>query len=208
MISITPNSSAYAPQDAKHHALDQLLQTLQVGKVYRREDFAMVSKAVDRHLQQLVSQGALKRIAQGLYHAPQKSVFGDVPPDDHELVTAFLKDSDFLVFSPSHYNSLGLGLTQLYNKTVVYNHKRHGTFVFGHRQFDFRVKHRFPQTLSPEFLLVDVINNLHELAENQHSLIERTRQKLTSFDTVKLTDAISKYGSVATQKRFRAWLNA
>ena len=104
---------------------------LHAGKVYRREDLALVSNAVDRHLRELVSGGALKRLAQGLYYAPKKSAFGVLPPDDQELVATFLRDKDFLVFSPSSYNTLGLGTSQLYNKTLVYNHKRHGLFSFG-----------------------------------------------------------------------------
>ena len=143
----------------QQHAVDQMAKMLHAGKVYRREELARISNAVDRHLRELVSDGALKRLAQGLYYAPKKSVFGVLPPEDHELVSVFLRDKDFLVFSPSSYNTLGLGTSQLYNKTLVYNHKRHGLFSFGNRQFDFRVKPRFPQTLTPEFLLVDVINN-------------------------------------------------
>jgi hypothetical protein len=38
------------------------------------------------------------------------------------LVESFLKDSDFLMVKPNLYNTLGLGLTQLYNTTWVYNH--------------------------------------------------------------------------------------
>jgi hypothetical protein len=135
--------------------------------VYRREDLTLFSNAVDRHLRELVSEGALKRLAQGLYYAPKKSMFGVLPPDDHELVTTFLRDKDFLLFSLSSYNTLGVGTSQLYNKTLVYNHKRHGIFSFGNRQFDFRVKPRFPQKLTPEFLSVDIINNLDELAEDK-----------------------------------------
>ena len=146
--------------------MDHVARMLHAGKVYRREDLAQVSNAVDRHLRELVSGGALKRLAQGLYYVPKKSVFGVLPPDDQELVATFLRDKDFLVFSPSSYNTLGLGTSQLYNKTLVYNHKRHGLFSFGNRQFDFRVKPRFPKKLTPEFLLVDAINNLDDLVRH------------------------------------------
>lgn len=181
---------------------------LHAGKVYRREDLARFSNAVDRHLSELVSSGALKRLAQGLYYAPKKSVFGILPPEDHELVAAFLRDKNFLVFSPSSYNTLGLGTSQLYNKTLVYNHKRHGLFSFGSRQFDFRVKPRFPQQLTPEFLLIDAINNLDELAEDKNVVLRMAEQKLPTFDSARLKHAMTEYGSVATQKRFRWWLNA
>lgn len=187
--------------------MDQVTGMLHAGKVYRREDLAQVSNAVDRHLRELVSDGALKRLAQGLYYAPKKSVFGTLPPDDQELIATFLKDKDFLVFNPSSYNTLGLGTTQLYNKTFVYNRKRHGLFSFGNRHFDFRVKPRFPKKLSPEFLLVDAINNLNELAEDKNQVLQMVERKLSNFDRAKLNRAVSDYGSVATKKRFMQWLD-
>lgn len=200
-----PSASPSVP--TRQYALDHVAKMLRAGKVYRREDLTRVSNAVDRHLRELVSGGALKRLAQGLYYAPRKSVFGVLPPDDQELVAAFLRDKDFLVFSPSSYNALGLGTSQLYNKTLVYNHKRHGLFSFGNRQFDFRVKPRFPKMLTPEFLLVDTVNNLDELAEDKNQVLQMVERKLSAFDQVRLKQAVSDYGSVATQKRFLRWLN-
>lgn len=207
-MKLATTSFANQSLPTRRHALDQVAGTLRAGKVYRREDLAQVSNAVDRHLRELVSDGALKRLAQGLYYVPKKSVFGVLPPDDQELVAAFLRDKDFLVFSPSSYNTLGLGTTQLYNKTLVYNHKRHGLFSFGNRQFDFRVKPRFPKKLTPEFLLVDAINNLDELAEDKNQVFQMVERKLSGFDQTKLKRVVSTYGSVATKKRFTRWLNA
>lgn len=83
--------------------------------------------------------------------------------------------------------------------------KRHGIFSFGNRQFDFRVKPRFPKKLTPEFLLVDAINNLDELAEDKHQVLQMVERKLSGFDQAKLTRAVSDYGSIATKKRFRLW---
>ena len=205
-LAVAPFASPSLP--TRQYALDQVARMLHAGKVYRREDLAQVSNAVDRHLRELVSGGALKRLAQGLYYVPKKSVFGVLPPDDQELVATFLRDKDFLVFSPSSYNTLGLGTSQLYNKTLVYNHKRHGLFSFGSRQFDFRVKPRFPKKLTPEFLLVDVINNLDELVEDKNQVLQMVERKLSGFDQAKLTRAVSDYGTVATKKRFMRWLNA
>ena len=78
-----------------------------------------------------------------------------------------MKDRRFLLASPNAYNRLGVGTTQLYDKTVVYNHKRHGRYSLGGRTFDFRMKSSFPKTADTEFLLVDLVNNLNQLAENQ-----------------------------------------
>ena len=89
-------------------ALEQVRQVLKPGRVYRRADLLAVSNSVDRHLQALVQAGDLRKLAQGLYYASRKSVFGELPPDDAELVRSFLRDDDFLLFSPSAYNTVGL----------------------------------------------------------------------------------------------------
>ncbi|MGB3880191.1 MAG: hypothetical protein WA955_06380 [Diaphorobacter nitroreducens] len=179
---------------------------LRSGRVYRREDLARLSTAVDRHLRELVASGKLRKLAQGLYHAPKHSSFGPLPPADEQVVGGFLRDKDFLVFSPSAYNAVGLGTTQLYNRTLVYNHKRHGVFKLGNRQFDFRVKPRFPRKLTPEFLFVDLLNNLDELAEDRDAVLSQARNRLSSFNPSRLQHAADNYGSVATRKRLREWV--
>lgn len=197
----TASTTAESVRDGASHLAGQL----KPGRVYRREDLARLSTAVDRHLRQLVTSGRLRKLAQGLYHSPKQSAFGLLPPADDLVVESFLRDKDFLVFSPSAYNTVGLGTTQLYNRTLVYNHKRHGVFTLGNRQFDFRIKPRFPKKLTPEFLFVDLLNNLDELAEDRDAVLRQARSKLSTFDAARLQRAIESYGSVATRKRFRGW---
>lgn len=203
MPNTTSRSRSLLREGAAH-----LASELRPGRVYRREDLARLSTAVDRHLRELVASGKLKKLAQGLYHAPKSSGFGPLPPDDEQLVGSFLRDKDFLAFSPSAYNAVGVGTTQLYNRTLVYNHKRHGIFKLGNRQFDFRVKPRFPKKLTPEFLYVDLLNNLNELAEDRETVLRQARGKLTSFDSARLQRTADSFGSVATRKRLREWWGA
>jgi hypothetical protein len=199
------SATATLPTPPLRCATAQLADELQAGRVYRREDLASLSNAVDRHLHELVSTGLLKKLAQGLYYAPKQSNFGPLPPTDEQVVRGFLRDKDFLVFSPSLYNTVGLGTTQLYNSTLVYNHKRHGVFRLGNRQFDFRVKPRFPQKLTPEFLYVDLLNNLGELAEDRDAVLNQARTKLLSFNPSRLQEALDSYGNMATRKSVREW---
>lgn len=186
-----------------------LVKHLRAGKVYRREDLVPYSTSVDRELQQLVAAGRLTKAAQGLYYAPRKSVFGDAPPPESEMLAAFLKDKNFLSFNPSVYNSLRLGTTQLYNKAIVYNHKRHGKFRLGNREYDFRVKHRFPlpSQVTSEYLLVDMLNNFDELAEDEDHVFAIARRKLPQFDAKKLQKALQDYGSAVTRRLMKGWLN-
>ncbi len=181
---------------------------VRVGKVYRREDLQPFSSSVDRELQRLVAAGTLRKLAQGLYYKPRKNVFGEVPPEEKDLLAVFLRDKNFLSFNPSVYNSLRLGTTQLYNKTLVYNHKRHGQFELDRRVYDFRVKHRFPKPaqVSPEFLLVDMLNNLAELAEDEALILDQAQRRLDSFDQKQLRKMLDEYGSSATKRRVGRWL--
>ena len=203
-MAVAVSSSVEALRGATAH----LAAELRAGRVYRREDLARMSNAVDRHLRELVASGRLKKLAQGLYHAPRQSSFGPLPPDDADVVGEFLRDKDFLVFSPSAYNAVGLGTTQLYNRTLVYNHKRHGVFNLGKRQFDFRMKPRFPKKLTSEFLYVDLLNNLDDLAEDRDAVLRQAHGKLPSFDRARLQRAVEGFGTVATRKRVREWVGA
>ena len=117
-------------------------------------------------------------------------------------MSAFLKDNRFLITSPNAYNSLGVGTTQLYNETVVYNHKRHGNFKLGGREFRFRMKPNFPRSLSKEFLLIDLVNNLDRLAEDTDEVLARVREMVPSMDTQALSQAVSEYGGVRAKKFF------
>ena len=202
------SATTVSSPDLLRGAAAHLAGELQAGRVYRREDLARLSTAVDRHLRDLVATGKLKKLAQGLYHAPKQSSFGPLPPADEQVVGSFLRDKDFLVFSPSAYNTVGLGTTQLYNRTLVYNHKRHGVFRLGNRQFEFRMKPRFPKKLTPEFLYVDLLNNLQELAEDHDAVLRQARSKLPSFDPTRLQRAADSFGSMATRKLLREWADA
>jgi hypothetical protein len=187
--------------------LEVLKSRLKQGRVYRREDLIEWSNAIDRHLEKLVEESVLEKLAQGLYYVPKISAFGKVPPDEDVLVRGFLKDDRFLLVSPNSYNSLGVGTTQLYNKKVVYNHKRHGIFKLGNREFDFQRKYDFPTKITQEFLLVDLVNNLEELAEDRAVVLNKVLSKAKQLPTQKLKLAITKYGSVKAKKLFKEVIN-
>jgi hypothetical protein len=188
--------------------LEQLKKHLKPGHAYRRADLARWSTSVDRHLKELVESGTLKKLSGGLYAYPKETAFGPAPASDKDVVAAFLKGDRFLLTSLNAYNSLGVGTTQLYDKTVVYNHKRHGDFQLGGRKFAFRVKPRFPKSLTKEFLLVDLVNNLDQLAEAKDEVLKRAMEKAASSDDPQLRRAVRDYGNERTKKLFEQALKA
>lgn len=180
--------------------LQELKKHLKRGKVYRRADLSKWSKSVDRHLDELVQEGTLQKLSQGLYYYPEVTVFGETPPEEEEVVRSFLKDKRFLLTSLNAYNTLGVGTTQLYNSKTVYNHKRHGDFNLGGMTFSFRVKPHFPLKATPEFLLVDLLNNLDQLAEYPKEVVSKVRLKAKTMDVKKLKKSLQEYGSVKAKK--------
>ncbi len=181
----------------------KLASHLKTGRTYRREMLVPFSKAIDRDLMKLTQQGILEKVGSGLYYKPATSRFGNLPPRDEELIKHFLRDNVFLLYSWNQYNTLGLGLTQLYNRLVVYNYKRHGLFQLAEKTFDFRRPARgFPKEVTVEFLLVDLVNNLNELAENTQAIKIQIKERIAKFNSKKLAYYVKSYGKVATQRFF------
>lgn len=183
-------------------AAEKLMDSMTPGRVYRRQEFQSLSNNLTRDLNKLVQSKDLVRAAAGLYYRPEMTRVGPRPAKPEEVVRAFLNDDDFLLTSLDDYNPLGLGLTQLYNETIVYNRKRHGRFVLDGRRYSFRRPRDFPRTLSKEFLYVEALNNRKELLEDTSRLEALLAAQTRKLDRSKLLHTANSYGKVATKKFF------
>ena len=187
-------------------ALELMESSLNPGGVYRRSDFEEFTSNVDRNLAKLVKKGLFQKLQNGLYLCPKKTPFGLAFPDERELLSKFLNDDHFVVYGPSIFNSLGLGTTQLYDKKVVFNRKRHGKMKLGKRTYFFHRWREAPKSLSKEFLLVEMLNRLNELAEDHSMVMENVEKKLHEFNTMKLYNALNRFGTNSTQNKLRPLL--
>ncbi len=186
--------------------LTKLKSALVPGEVYRRADLAPLSSNVDRHLAKLVAEGHLKKISQGMYAAPKTTEFGEAPPNNESLLKSFLKDDHFVVYGPSQFNALGLGTTQMYNRLIVFNRKRVGEFNLGGRTYSFHRWREAPKQLTREFLVVELLSRIDELAEDRQQVLTTLKQKLAGFNRRRLLIASSKYGTLSSQKRLKRLL--
>jgi len=182
---------------------ERLKNAMSSGRVYRRQDLEGFSTAVDRDLKTLVESGAVRKLAGGLYYHPRKTTWGTTPPKDRELVRAFLKTDDFLLTSYNNFNPLGLGLTQVYNTYVVYNHRRAGDFQLGKKHFKFRLVPAYPATFSKEYLLVDLLNNLKNLPDDVAAVHRNLKSRLNEFDRDKVSECLKLYGTPAAKRELR-----
>jgi hypothetical protein len=187
---------------------DKLKDAMRRGWVYRRQDLGGLTTTVDRDLKTLTESGEVRKLGYGLYYRPRNNPFGDTPPEERELVRAFLKTDDFLLTSDNYFTQLGLGLTQLYNNHVVYNHKRSGKFLIGGQHFNFRVMPAYPKKLSKEFLLVDLFNNLRRLPDNSELVLQNIKEQAKEFDRDRVSENLADYGKPAARTVLREVFHA
>jgi hypothetical protein len=189
-----------ARKEATVTALVELKRHLRPGQVYRRKDLARWTNAVDRHVRQLVGEGRLEKVSNGVYMAPRKTRFGSAPAKPEKLVETFLGDDRFLMVSPNAYNGLGVGTTQLHNVPVVYNHKRHGRFTLDGHEYDFRLRPTVPAQLNEEVLLVDLLHNLDRLPEDKSEVLPRALERARTMDRKRLARAVRDFGSARAER--------
>ena len=176
---------------------EKLGNAMAPGRVFRRHELAAFTTAVDRDVRTLVRDGAVRKLKGGLYLRPRRNAFGDAPPRDEEIVRAFLKTDDFLLTSFNHFNALGLGLTQLYGETRVYNHKRTGVHELGGKRFHFLRVPAFPRALSREYLVVDLLNHLDRLPDDAARARRLLPSLLATLDAEALRVNLERYGRPA-----------
>ena len=182
---------------------------LQVGRVYRTEDFRSRSSNPPRFARRLEREGALRRLARGLYCKPARSRFGEVPPGDGELLRAFLRGTPFVVTGPERWNALGLGSTAVFPTTLVYNRKRSGDFALDGRSFRLR-RVAFPTHPSPEWFVVDLFENADIAGVARGDLAVTLRRAVLAgqFDRDRLTQMAEAFGTRRTRKTLRLALGA
>lgn len=153
------------------------------GRVYRTRELRAFSANPSRWAKRLVERGVLRQPYHGLFYMPVQSRFGPVAAMDEELLRAFLGTGDFLITGPYVWNALGLGTTQLFAVTVVYNGERTGEVELGGRRFWFR-RVRFPKDPPPEWYVVDLLQNERWMPEDTSRLDEHLVRAAGRIDAI------------------------
>ena len=77
--------------------------------------------------------------------------------------------------------------------------------MLGGKLFDFRLKHKFPKQLSKEFLFVDLLNNLNELADDKENVLEKVKEKFLGENESHMTRMVNAYAGERTKALFDQW---
>jgi len=157
--------------------------------------------SVDRALRELVNSGKLRKLKPSLYYLPRESRWGAVPATLENLVSTFLKSTNYLMLTSADYNSLGLVLNQLWNEVRIYNNKRHKKLKLANYNCVFqRPNNGFSAKITKEFILVDLLNNINDVGEDPDVLKGRVIKNINKFDAKKLKKLSVQYGKVGTKK--------
>ena len=177
---------------------------LDPGTVYRTAHLVRWGANPTRLARRLEGEGRLRRLSQGLYYAPRKTKFGEVPPSDEALLDAFFDGSPWIVTGPPRWNALGLGGTQLFARSLVYNTRRSGPRSVGGRWFEFR-RVAFPSEPSAEWFVVDLLRNAGRVGLERDELMVRLRSALLEgrFSSSKLQQMASRFGRRAEKDLVR-----
>ena len=196
----SPEGGRYATNTAR--SMERVGVHMVPGEVYWRAELVRYSKCVDRDLKRMVDAGKIKKLWRGAYYRPEVLSFGKARPLFNKIMTAFLRDDNFLLTSLDAYNSLNVGTTQLYNEHIVYNKKRSGRMKVCGQNCYFIRNRDFPKKPTLEFHYVDLINNMDMLAEEQGTVKALAAKNVSELDTDKVRCAARTYGKAATIKFF------
>ena len=97
---------------------------------------------------------------------------------------------------------------QLDIEKLVYNIKRDGRHTLNGRHFYFIKRHHFPVKSYQEFLLIDLMNNLHLLAEDRVSIVRQVAKKAQIMDKSKLMRTVRGFAGARTQSFFEKLFQA
>ncbi len=186
----------------RRERLEKFKSSFRLGELYRTSELMGLSNNLSRDLSEMITQGWLKQPSPGIYYKSKTTWFGDLPANTQKLLAKFLKSDLFILVDFNKYNALGLGTTQLHNKQVVYNHKRHGKFSLDGVEYEFKRVPQLPKKLDKEFLLVDMINNFKQLGEDFDLVLVSLKKNWKNFDSKRVLKLSSLFGKVATRKLF------
>jgi len=91
-------------------------------------EYGAATKAIER----LISKGLVKRISKGLFYKPKKSIFGDLKPNEEQLLKPYMYEGDnriaYITGLPL-YNRMGLTTQVPKTVTLACNKKRINTEI-------------------------------------------------------------------------------
>ena len=139
------------------------INKLPKGYVFTYIDFITeVNKreAVIKHLNRMAISGKINKLSKGKYYKPQKSVFGNLLPDQYQIVKDLLEDDSKIIgyiTGYGYYNAMGL-TTQVSNVIQIGKNETRPSFKRGRFKIAFiKQKNTITKQNIPLLRILDAI---------------------------------------------------
>jgi len=141
------------------------------GYVFTYEDFSVeVNKkeAVIKALNRMAASGRITKLSKGKYYKPEKTVFGELVPEQYQIVKDILEDDGKIIgylTGLSIYNKLGL-TTQVSNTIQIGKNEIRPTFSRGRYTIAFiKQKNTITKENIPLLQLLDAIRYIKKIPD-------------------------------------------
>ena len=154
------------------------------GYVFTYEDFHLEverKEAVIKALNRMVASGKIEKLSKGKYYKPEKTPFGDLQPNQEQIVKDLLEDDGKLIgylTCLSIYNKLGL-TTQVSNTIQIGKNVTAPAFKRNRYNISFiKQKNTITKDNIPMFQVLDAIRFIKKIPD---STIEQSLKRLIAI---------------------------
>jgi hypothetical protein len=170
------------------------------------QEFSATAKAIER----LIAKGIIKRVSTGVFYKPKKTVFGELKPNEEEILKPYLFEKGkriAYITGTSLYNRLGL-TTQIPKSIKIASRDKRITVSNGNIKAS-PVK-SYVDVTDKNFYLLELLDALKDFKKipdlDKNSAIKILSNKLKELNTIE-TKLLIKYG-LAYPPRVRSFLGA
>ena len=143
-------------------------------------------------LERMCKSGKLAKVAKGTYYLPKKSVFGDVPISEREIITAFTKEGTGTVIGYSLYNHLGL-TTQIPKTTEILSSSLDSQMKTIRNVKVHYSSLEFSKAVEQMIQALDVLQNYEKIQDiNYPELVSYSRKIAEDFEQLVFDQVIDK----------------
>lgn len=170
------------------------------------KDYIAAAKAIER----MIDRGLIKRVSTGIFYKPQKTIFGELKPNEEEQLKPYLFENRkriAYVTGVSLYNQLGL-TTQVPSKIKIASRDKRVSISRGALKAS-PVKSYVDVTDKNYYLLgiLDALKDFNKIPDmNKQTGIQRLTQLLKELNAKEITLLIQS--ALAYPPRVRAFLGA
>jgi len=193
--------------------IEETINSIENGKIFtykdlniKKEEYSATSKSIER----LIKKGIIKRISTGVFYKPKQTVFGELKPDEEEVIMPYLfKNGKRIAYITGLllYNKMGL-TTQIPKEISIASNKKRIYISKGNIKAN-AVK-SYVEVTSQNYKFLELLDALKDFKKipnlNKKSAIRILTNKILELDNKQIKELIKI--AIEYPPRVRAFLGA